>query len=137
MKSVERKLLPGERDPQSGEAAIGAAWMGTLTAVKVPKGIPGVKPGDFPIAFQSDASLETTEGRVMRSYDVVGLRSRKFNRKKRTATIEVAYSFGQGSYAIMLEGTFGPDWKTFTGNWKSGFLGSGTFVIALDERSKN
>ena len=134
VKSVERKLLPGERDPQSGAEAIGTKWMGTLTAVKVPKGIPGVKPGDFPIAFKSDATLESTEGRLMRSYDVVGLRARKFNRKKRTATIEVAYSFGQGSYAIMLHGTFGEDWKTFTGDWKSGFLGSGTFVIAMDER---
>jgi hypothetical protein len=129
VKKVVRSLREGERAPETGEGAIGAGWKGVLTALKVPKGIPGVEPGDFALHFQTDGTLDKTEGRVMDAYDVVGVRVRKFNGKKRSAKIELAYSFGQGSYAINLEGTFSADWKTFSGDWKSGFLGSGTFRL--------
>ena len=133
VKKVTRRLRPGERAPTSGAEAIGASWRGVLTAVKVPKGIPGVEPGDFALSFRTDATQEATEGRVMDAYDVVGTRVRKFNHKKRSARIELAYSFGQGSYAILLEGTFSRDWKHFEGEWKSGFLGSGTFRLTVSE----
>ena len=131
IKDVERKLRPGERNPTSGAEAIGTAWKGTLTATEVPKGIPGVKPGDFALAFTTDAALAKTSGRLMRSYDVVGVRVRAFKLRTRRATIELAYSFGQGSYALMLEGTFAEDWRSVRGTWKSGFLGSGTFTLEV------
>ena len=48
-----------------------------------------------------------------------------------TKFVQIApdYSFGQGSYAVMLDGVFAADWKSIRGDWKSGFLGSGTFVV--------
>jgi hypothetical protein len=135
VKRVVRKLLPGERDPNSGEDAIGGGWKGALTVVEVPRGVPGARTGDFAISFRSSAALAKTEGTFTNVYKIVGVRARKFSRKKRKAVVELAYSFGQGSHAITLKGTYGPDWKTFSGTWKSGFLGHGTFTLAVDERS--
>jgi hypothetical protein len=134
VRRVVRKLLPGERDPDTGEDAIGGGWKGKLTVVEVPKGVPGARTGDFAISFRSSAALAKTEGKFTTVYEIVGVRARKFSRKKRKAVVELAYSFGQGSHAITLEGTYGADWKSFTGVWKSGFLGHGTFSLAVDER---
>jgi len=130
VKAVERKLLPGEREPKSGAEAIAGTWVGRVIAVNVPGGVPNVKKGDsFPMSYTTDAKFEKTTGRLMNQYDVVGTKLRKFHAKKRTADVEFAYSFGSGSYAIRLIGAFSEDWKTFTGEWTSGFVGGGTFEL--------
>lgn len=130
VESVERKLLPGEREPESGEAALTGAWSGTLTATRVPSGIPGIEAGaELPLVFTTDIEAATTSGRLFDSYDVVGIRLRKYKAKRRTVEFDVDYSFGEGSYAVRFEGAFSEDWKTLTGEWRSGFLGEGTFDL--------
>lgn len=138
VKAVERRLLPGEREPDSGESALAGAWTGSMLAEKVPSGVPGVKAGDsFALAFVTDAELEETSGRLFATYDVVGLRLRKWKERTRTVEAELSYTFGQGNHAVRLEGTFSADWKTYTGSWSSSFLGSGTFELRFTEPKTN
>jgi len=134
--SIERKILPGERAPESGEEALAGAWTGNVILERVPGGSDS-KPGDaFPLAFATDPELEHTTGRLLDTYDIVLARLRKFNAKKRTTKVELGYSFGSGSYALTLEGAYSADWKTFSGKWTSGHVGAGTFELNfVDEKT--
>lgn len=134
---VRRELLPGEREPSSENDVLAGAWTGKLVAEKVPAGAPNTKPGDalaLAFATKGDAEKGTGKaiGRLFDTYDVVGYRVSKFKTKDRSAKVDVQYSFGSGDYSITLRGAFSPDWKTFEGEWSSGFLGSGTFRLAFE-----
>ncbi|MEE8104074.1 MAG: hypothetical protein V3T86_00915 [Planctomycetota bacterium] len=134
VKSVERALAPGAREPKKGEDALAGNWKGTMTVGKVPGGVPGVSVGDkFKVSFAANDGLEKVTGRFFDTYDVNGLHARKFARKKRTIRFDIDYTFGQGTYACRCEGKFTDDWKKIAGEWSSGFLGSGTFEIDWSE----
>ena len=84
--------------------------------------------------WTSTPGLKKTEGRLTRSRlkaNIVAVRMRKFKRKKRTAKIELDYSFGSVSYPILLDALFAADWNSISGPWKSDLLGSGTFLVKL------
>jgi len=130
VKSVAAALPPGARNPRKGEEAMTGSWKGTLLAEKVPAGVPGVNAGDkFAVSFAATDALKKVVGRLMSTYDVTGLKIRKFSAKKRTAKFDLDYTFGSGSYALRFEAKFAEDWKSATGTWKSSFLGSGTFTM--------
>ena len=130
VRSVVRRLLPGERDPQNGGEALAGTWEGSVIVERVPGGVPGIEPGDrFGLSLTTDASHETTGGRLIDTYDITGVRVQKFVQKRRTTVLDVSYTFGAGDYTVRLEGTYGPDWKSLSGTWASGFLGSGTFEL--------
>ena len=130
VKSVDRTLAPGARAPKKGEQAVSGSWKGTLVSVKVPSGVPGVKKGDrSPVSFRGDEKLRKVTGRLLNTYDVIGVRVRKFSAKKRTIRFDLEYTFGQGGYSVRFEGKFSEDFKKLTGEWTSSFLGSGTFEL--------
>lgn len=128
--SVARALAPGARDPKKGDAAMTGRWKGAMLAQKVPAGIPGVNAGDsFAVSFVAGEALKKVTGRLMSTYDVNGLKIRKFSAKKRTAKFDLDYTFGSGTYSVRFEAKYAEDWKSATGTWKSSFLGSGTFKM--------
>jgi hypothetical protein len=130
VKSVAPALAPGARNPRKGEEAMAGSWKGKLLAEKVPAGVPGAKVGDkFDVNFDATEALKKVVGRLASTYDVMGLKIRKFSAKKRTAKFDLDYTFGSGSYSVRFEAKFADDWKSATGTWKSSFLGSGTFTM--------
>ena len=129
VRSVERKLLPDERDPKNGEEALRGSWDGTFTALEVPKGVPA-ETGDYPVTIRTGEDIGKCTGRFLSTYDIVGLRVRKCSMRLRSIEFDLEYDFGTGSSSVRCEATFGPDWKTLSGRWKSGSIGSGTFEIA-------
>ena len=132
VRSVEEALPPGARKaPRKGDEAMTGKWAGKLLAEKAPSGVPGVTAGDeFAVSFDaSGKGLDKVTGRLMDTYDVTGVRVRKFSSRKGTVELDLEYTFGSGSYSVRFEGTFKEDWKEITGTWSSSFLGSGTFTL--------
>jgi hypothetical protein len=130
VKSVALTLAPGARNPRKGEEAMTGSWKGTLVAEKVPAGVPGANVGDkLAVSFAASDALKKVVGSLTSTYDVTGLKIRKFSAKKRTAKFDLDYTFGSGSYSVRFEAKFAEDWKSATGIWKSSFLGSGTFTM--------
>jgi len=130
VRAVERTVPPGARQPRKGDEALAGRWKGTLLAKEVPAGVPGAKPGDtFPVSFAADKKLKAVTGRLADTYDVNGVRARKFSAKRRTVTFDLDYTFGSGTYSVRCEGKFTDDFKKITGTWSSSFLGKGSFTI--------
>jgi len=127
---VERRLLPGERDPADATAALCGEWKGAFVATEIPKGVP-LEPGDYGINFSAAEELSKVTGRLMRTYDIVGIKVRKWNPRSRSVEFDIDYDFGQGSSSVRCIGAFEADWKTVSGEWKSGSIGKGTFRLAL------
>lgn len=125
---VKRKLLPGERDPKDAPEALGGKWKGAFVATEIPKGVP-LKPGDYGVRFSADEKLSKVTGRLMKTYDIVGIKVRKWNQRSRTIEFDIDYDFGRGSSSVRCSGSFGPDWKVVSGEWKSGSIGKGTFRL--------
>ncbi len=130
VRSVAATPPPGARKLKKVTDALTGTWKGTMVTTEVPSGVPGANVGDkFAIAFVANEGLKSAAGRLFDTYDINGVRGRKFSVKKRTVSFDVNYTFGSGTYTARLEGTFTPDFKQIAGTWGSGFLGKGTFVI--------
>ncbi len=125
---VERKLLPGEREPRNQKEAIAGNWKGVLDVKKLPSNPGGSGKGKYPVAVTILDDGEGASGKVFGRYTVERIRLRKFRAKTRALEFDIEYSLPQGgTYSIMLDGAFTADWKTLEGSWSSSFLGSGDF----------
>lgn len=129
--SVERKLLPGEREPANEREAIAGAWKGQLDVLELPSSSGNARKGLYPIELEVDEKVKAAKGKVFDLYAVDSIRIRKFRAKTRAIEFDLNYTLpGGGTYTLLMTGSFDDAWRKLSGTWKSSFLGSGTFDMA-------